>query len=142
VNPHQHLRWDEVTVALASVANVCLMLVAAFYRESARSGTTNSPWRVRSGYVAVTTGLCSQLIYCSMLGILWFGWVPFDPGVNSVTNLETKFANAGSMLSVATVLVALFGTGLRRYAGIWVGGTTFFFWSIVGLGAALKSLFR
>jgi hypothetical protein len=142
VSQHHNLSWQEITVVATSLANVCLMVLAAFYREAATGRTASPPWRVTSGYVAVTLGLCSQIFYCLMLLVWRYGWVPFDPGVNSVIHLEVKLANIGGLLSTATVLAALFGKGLRRYAGVWVGATTFWFWSFVGWLAALESLFR
>lgn len=102
----------------------------------------DSALRMRLGYVAVSLGLCSQILYCLMLAAWRYGWIPLDPGVNALTHLEARLSDLGGLLSVATVMVALFGRGLRRYARIWVGGTTFCFWGLVGTGVALKSLFR
>jgi len=105
-----------------------------------REETSATP-RVKLGYIAVALGLCSQVLYGFLVAVWKYKWVPLDPGVNSLTHLEVRLCNAGVLLSTATMLAALFGRGLRRYAGIWVGGTTFFFWGLAGLGVALKSLF-
>ena len=137
-----HPSWQEIAAVGVSVGNVCLMAVAAFYRRTAAEQSTASPWRVKSGYVAVSLGLCSQLFYCVMLAAWRYGWVPLNPGSNSVIHLEEKLSNVGGVLSMATFWTACFGTGLRRWAGIWVAVTTFVLWSMVGLGVALSKLFR
>jgi hypothetical protein len=158
MNQSGHLTHVTMAIRILSIANICLLVTAVFYRSAGRprppkrtpktliyriaSGDEVFPkLRTGLGYMAVGLGMCSQILYCVLLGAWKYRWVPFDPGVNSVTYLEMKLSNWGELLSAATVLVALFGRGLRRYAGIWVGATTFYFWGLVGLGVALKTLF-
>jgi hypothetical protein len=142
MNQSGHLGQEAAAIGVLSIANLCLLVTATFYRRVGSRGGIDSTLRTNLGYIAVGLGMCSQILYCLMLAAWRCGWVPFDPGVNSVTQLEGRLSNVGELLSTATVLVALFGIGLRRFAGVWVGGTTFGFWSLLGLGVALKSLFR
>jgi hypothetical protein len=138
----RHLSREAVAIGILSIVNLCLLVTSAFYRRVEPRDEMDSLLRIKLGYIAVGLGMCSQFLYCLMLAAWWYRWVPFDPGVNSVTHLEMKLANMGGLLSIATLLVASFGRGLQRCAGIWVGGTTFMLWGVVGLGVALKSLFR
>ena len=142
MSPNGHFSREELAIVVISLANIGLLIAAVFRNADGSREQTDSMTRVNLGYVAVSLGLCSQILYCLMLAVWRYGWIPLDPGVNSLTHLEAKLSNVGGLLSTAAVLAALFGKGLRRYAGIWVGVATFCFWSITGLGAALSSLFR
>lgn len=142
VNTSGHFSRQELVIVIVSFANVGLLVAAAFYNGVGSNEGPDSATRVKLGRVAVLLGLCSQLLYCLMVAVWRYSWVPFDPGVNSISHFEAKLSNIGGLLSVATLMTALFGIGWRRCAGIWVGATTFYFWGLVGLGAALRSLFR
>jgi predicted Kef-type K+ transport protein len=131
----------EIAIGILSIANLCLLIALAFYPRVGSKTELDSTLRTKLGYIAVGLGMCSQSLYCVMLATWRYGWVPFDPGFNSLTHLESRLANIGGLLSVATVSIAMFGRGVRRYAGIWVGGTTLMLWGLVGLGAAVKTLF-
>ena len=141
MNQGSHMPGEEIAILAVSIANICLLVTAAFYRRSG-ADDVDSALRVRLGYVAVSLGLCSQLLYGVMLMIWRYGWIPLDPGFNSPNHLETRLSNIGGLLSTATFLTALFSRGLRRYVGVWIGGSTLFFWGLVGLGAGLGILFR
>jgi hypothetical protein len=95
--------------------------------------------RVKWGFVAISLGLCSQVLYCLMLAALIFGWVPFDPG-NSFNHLEASLSRMGLLLSAGTLFAALLGRGLRRNVGLWVAVTTWYLWGWSSLGALLRSL--
>ncbi len=140
--PSGHLSLGETTIVVVSLINVCLLVTAAVCKSSRLGEDSVSALRVKLGYVAITLGLCSQILYCLMLVVWQYSWVPLDPGFNALTHLEARLSNFGGLLSTAALFVAIFGTGIRRYAGVWVGVTTFCFWSYVGLGVALQSLFR
>jgi hypothetical protein len=137
-----HLSPGEIAIAVVSLVNICLLVSTAFYKRNRLGRDPASALRIKLGYVAITLGLCSQILYCLMLLVWRYGWVPLYPGFNSLTHLEARLSNVGGLLSTAALLMALFSTGIRRYAGVWVGATTFCFWSYVGLGVALQSLFR
>jgi hypothetical protein len=128
-------------IGVISITNICLMLIAVFYRERAVTEGVDSSWRVKLGLAAVGFGLCSQILYCLMLFALIRGWVPFYSG-NSFNHLQLSLSNLGCLLSAATFFSALFGRGLRRYSGLWVAVTSGCLWSLSGLGAALGSLFK
>ena len=142
MNQSEHLTRETIATGILSIANICLLVLAALYGIIRSRNQTESRLRIKLGYLAVGLGMCSQILYCLLVAAWKYGWVPFDPGTNSVNHLEMRLSDIGGLLSAATVLVALFGRGLRRYAGIWVGSTTFCFWGLVGLGVGLKSLFR
>jgi hypothetical protein len=137
VNRGFHPSAETFAIIALSVANICLLVTAAFYRGREPVEGGNPVLRMRLGYVAVSLGLCTQGLYCVMLVIGIYGWVPLDPGYNSINHLEVRLSNVGGLLSVATFLAALLGSGLRRYAGVWVAATNWFLWGLVGLGPAL-----
>ena len=128
-------------IALVSIANVCLMVIAAFYRARVATEAVDANWRVRLGLIAVVCGLCSQVLYCLMLVALIHGTVPAYSG-NSFNHFQLTLSNTGGLLSMATFFTALFGSGFRRYSGIWVAVTSGCLWGLSGLGAALGSLFK
>jgi hypothetical protein len=137
-----HLSAGRVTVVVVSLTNICLLVTAAFHKRSGLGEDRDSVLRVKLGYVAITLALCSQILYCMMLLIWRYGWVPFYLGSNSLTHLEEGLSNFGGLLSTGALLMAIFGTGIRRYAGVWAGVTTICLWGYVGLGVALQYLFR
>ena len=65
---------------------------------------------------------------------------------DSISHLEASLSRTGALLSAATLLAALFGRGLRRWAGVWVAATTYLLWALAGLGTgigeALNGLIR
>jgi hypothetical protein len=125
---------------IVSVANICLMVIAAFYRGRASTEATDTSWRVRLGLIAVCFGLCSQVLYCLMQFALIHDWVPFYSG-NSHNHLEGRLTDVGLLLSAATFFFAMSAGGLRRYSGLWVAVTNWYLWSLSGLGALLRSRF-
>ena len=135
-----HPDLPMTAIIIVSIVNICLMVIAAFYRESVATDGGDAGWRVRLGLATVCFGLCSQVLYCLMLAALIRGWLPFYSG-NSFNHLEGTLSNAGLLLSVATFLSALLARGLRRYSGLWVAITSGYLWELSGLGAALSSLF-
>jgi hypothetical protein len=139
VNLDFHPDLPMTAIVSVSIVNICLMVVAAFYREHAATNQ-NATWRVRLGLAAVYFGLCSQVLYCLMLAALIRGWVAFYSG-NSFNHLERTLSNVGLLLSMATFFSALLARGLRRYSGLWVAITSGYLWELSGLGAALGSLF-
>jgi hypothetical protein len=127
----------SIAIVVISVANLCLLVRAAFYRECTVNDGEDPRFPIRFGYISISLGLCSQILYGLMVGASIYGWVPFDLGYNSVQHLQGRFSSMGGMMSAATILVALFGRGLRRLTGLWVGATNWFLWGLVGLGAGL-----
>ena len=128
-------------ITVVSIANICLMVIASFYRANAATEEVDANWRVRLGLIAVVFGLCSQVLYCLMLVALIHGTVPSYSG-NSFNHFQLTLSNTGGLLSIATFFAALFGSGFRRYSGIWVAITSGCLWGLSGLGAALGSLFK
>jgi hypothetical protein len=139
VNQSFHLDGPTILMGGVSIANVCLLLTAAFFREGASVDGAHSTLRMKLGFVAVSLGLCSQVLYCLMLVALNFDWVPPSPG-NSINHLEISLSRMGLLLSATTLFAALFGRGLRRNVGLWVSVTTWFLWGLSSLGASLRSL--
>jgi hypothetical protein len=139
VNVGFHPDAPLTVIAVVSITNICLMVIAAFYGPEATSANAN--WRVKSGLIAVLFGLCSQVLYCLMLVALVRGIVPSYSG-NSFNHFQLTLSNTGGLLSIATFVAALFGRGFRRYSGVWVAVTGGCLWSLSGLGAALGSLFK
>ena len=109
-------------IGIVSVLNICLMVIAAFYRGRVANEDEDASWRVRLGSAAVCFGLCSQVLYCLMVAALIHDWVPFY-WRNSYNHLEGTLSNIGLLLSTATFFFALFAKGLQRYAGLWVAIT-------------------
>lgn len=128
--------------AALSLVNIGLLLVSAFYWRSTSDGPASCSLRVKIGYLGTSLALCSQILCCLMLATWRYGWIPIEPGGNSLLRLNGRLANLGGLLSMAACLMALFERGLRRYASAWVGATTLYFWSMVGLNVSLSVLFR
>lgn len=135
-----HPDLPMTVIVIVSIVNICLMVIAAFYRGRAANGGEDDSWRARLGLAAVCSGLCSQVLYCLMLFALIHGWVPFYSG-NSYSHLERTLSNIGLLLSMATFFFALLARGVRRYSGLWVAVTGWYLWGLSGLGVALGSLF-
>ena len=74
-----------------------------------------------AGVIAVFLGLVGQSLY-----LLFFGWTYLHP--------EDRIAHlwfaAGGGCSMLTLIVALFGRWLKRWAGVASGATPFFLWGI------------
>jgi hypothetical protein len=140
VNLGFHPDLPMTAIVIVSIVNICLMVIAAFYRGHVATESGDAGWRVKLGLAAVCFGLCSQVLYCLMLAALIRGWVPFYSG-NSFNHLEGTLSNAGFLLSTATFFSALLARGLRRYSLLWVAVTSGYLWELSGLGAALGSLF-
>lgn len=134
MNQSSYLTGPTILVGVVSIVNICLLMAAVFSGEGSGAGVKSAA-RVKLGYVAVSLGLCSQVLYGLMVAALFFGWVP-NPG-ESFHHLEASLARTGVLLSAATLFTALFGRGLRRYVGLWVACTTWFLWGTASLGALL-----
>lgn len=131
-----------MAIVIVSVVNICLMATAAFRLEHTNRDGSIPMLRMRSGYLAVSLGLCSQILYCLMLAALHYSWIPLSQGYNSSNQMEESLAGIGVLLSTATLMTALLGRGFRRYAGILVGGTTWFLWGLAALGTGLGEAFE
>lgn len=95
-------------IAIASVANLCLLMTAALYPEpDLLQQVTQS--RRTAGLMAVFLGLGGQSLY-----LLFFGWTYFHPE----DRIGQMWFTAGSWCSILTFLVALFGKRLKRFAGL------------------------
>ena len=136
-----HTDLPMTAIIIVSIVNLCLIVIAAFYRGRAATEVADANWRAKSGLVAVCCGLCSQVLYCAILAALIHGWVPFYSG-NSYLHLEGTRSNMGLLLSIVTFFSALLARGLPRYSGIWVAVTSGYLRELSGLGAALGSLFN
>ena len=62
-----------ITIAIVSVANLCLLMTAALYPEQ-DSLLQAAQSRRKAGLIAVFLGLCGQSLY-----LLFFGWTYFHP---------------------------------------------------------------
>jgi hypothetical protein len=69
-------------------------------------------------------GLCSQLLYVSFVTVWIFRWMRFYPG----NPVEVAGTMIGLTLSVGACVTGELSHGLRRLAGIVVGGLTVVFW--------------
>ncbi len=118
-----------VLIAIVSVANLCLLMTAALYPEQESVSKQAAQSRRRAGLIAVFLGMGGQSLY-----LLFFGWAYFHPE----SRIERLWFTAGGWCSVLTFVVALFGTSLKRYAGLASGVTTFFLWGLAGLGNLLS----
>ena len=127
-----HLTGPTILIDGLSVANICLLVTVAFVRDGKSADDAKSALEVKLGSVAVFLGLCGQVLYCLMQAALTFDWMPLGPW-NSVTHLEASLSKMGLLLSVGTLFAALYGRGLRRYAGLWVAVTTWVLWSLSSL---------
>jgi hypothetical protein len=134
---NQDLGLPTIVIEIVSMFNICLLLTSAFYRERTSSEGVDPAMRAKFGYLAVLLGLSSQILYCLILVVWMNRWIPFDPGHNSINHWQKNLSTTGSLLSAATFFIALFGTGLRRYAGAWVAVTNWFLWGLLGLGSLL-----
>jgi hypothetical protein len=117
-----------VTIAIISVANLCLLVTAALYPES-ESLPQVSQSRRRAGLMAVFLGLGGQSLY-----LLFFGWTYLHPE----TRISQLWITTGGWCSITTFVVALFGKKLKRYPGLASGVTMFFLWGLAGLGNLLS----
>jgi hypothetical protein len=113
-----------VMIAIASVANMCLLMTAALYPEP-------EPLQSRrtAGLITVFLGLGGQSLY-----LLFFGWTYFHPE----DRIGQLWFSAGGWCSILTFVVALFAKRLKRYAGLASGVTTFFLWGLAGLSNVLS----
>ena len=112
-------------IAIVSVANLCLLTMAALYPEQESLAQS----RRKAGLIAVFLGLCGQSLY-----LLFLSWTYFHPE----DRIGGQWFNAGSWCSILTFVVALFGYRIKRYAGLASAVTTFFLWGLAGLGNALS----
>jgi hypothetical protein len=117
-----------ITIAIVSVANLCLLMTAALYPEQ-DSVPQAAQSRRKAGLIAVFLGLCGQSLY-----LLFLGWTCFHPE----NRIGGQWFTAGSWCSILTFVVALFGNRLKRYAGLVSAVTTFFLWGLAGLGNLLS----
>jgi hypothetical protein len=140
-----HLSGEQIAIAIVSIANICLLVTAVFWRRreaservrlatdafwtrSASAEIVSRAWREQMGLIAVGLGLCNQVLFCVVEGALKEGWVPFDPGGNSIYRWQSHYGDLGMWMSLVTVLVALWGRGLRRYSAMWVGVASAYLW--------------
>jgi cytochrome c biogenesis protein CcdA len=84
VNQNVHTDAPTIWAGIISIANLCLMVLAAFYPKHALSEGLDANWRAKTGIAAVCLGLCSQVLYCLMLFALIHGWVPFTREIRSI----------------------------------------------------------
>jgi hypothetical protein len=115
-------------IAIVSVANLGLLMMAALYPEQ-ESLLQPAESRRKAGLIAVFFGLCGQSLY-----LLFLGWTYFHPE----DRIGGQWFNAGSWCSILTFAIALFGYKLKRYAGLVSAATTFFLWGLAGLGNTLS----
>lgn len=123
MNGIHHLSGPSILMCAMSIANLCLIGVAAWYPEDPPVAEVSASRR-RAGAVALLLGLISQALYLVFLLSWLFRWMHFYPG-NPVEGIASS---AGLLLSTAGCVLAVFGRGLRRCVGLASGVTTGFLW--------------
>jgi hypothetical protein len=127
-----HLSGSEVSIGVVCAANLCLMVLAAFYRRSKQADDSLE----HLSFVAVFLGLTSQVFYLLMASVL-LGWIFLDRD-SIFHRFHVRFADIGILLSIGCFFFAWFGRGMRRYASLWVAVTTGVFWVLAGLGTLFR----
>lgn len=69
MNESSHLSGPQVLICVVSVANICLLVTAAFHREGTPIGGVNSTLRQKFGLAAAFLGLSNQVFYCLLLAM-------------------------------------------------------------------------
>ncbi len=123
-----------VALLLLSFSNLCLIVLAAFYRVDENPLSSPEPsakYRSTFGYLSIAFATASQLLYIG-LGFAWFfRWMNFYPG----NPIETFGIRLGLLLSCGAVVAAPFGIGMKRCAGLFVGFTTTGLWLLSAIAS-------
>lgn len=126
-----HFSAETTIFLLLLTANIGLVTVAFLYGGSepsvehpSRKGTTFG-----TGALALASG--SQILFLAYALAGRFGWVRFYPG----NPIQTYTILAGVILSAAAFVAGLFGTGLKRWAGLLVAVTTAGLWFLAAVAS-------
>jgi hypothetical protein len=131
MHPQSRLSLFAVLLLLISSGNLYGIGLALWYRNSdsvMSSETLPDKW----GTMAIVFLTCSQVLYLILFFAWLFQWIRFYPG-NPVQTLSIR---CGFSLSVAALLTASFGLGLKRPLGLIISLTTALLWLISALGSA------
>jgi hypothetical protein len=112
-----HLASGTLALLLISFANLCLLALPGLYRISqpARPPEQLPRWTTWSGSLALGLAFSSQILYLAFTVAWLFKWMRFYPG----NPIETYGIMAGLFLSAGAFVTALlFGTGVKRCAGV------------------------
>jgi hypothetical protein len=128
-----HLASGTLALLLISFANLCLAASAVFYRGSLPAPPSEQPLRetARFGSLALGLAFSSQILYLAFTVAWLFKWMHFYPS----NPIETYSILAGLFLSAGAFVTALFGTGLKRCAGVLSSVITAGLWLLSALAS-------
>jgi hypothetical protein len=110
-----HLASSTLALLLISFANLCLLALAALYRGSPPEPPSGQLPRETAwfGSLALALAFSGQILYVAFTVAWLFKWMHFYLG----NPIETYSILAGLFLSAGGFVTAVFGTGVKRYAG-------------------------
>src|ERR1700730_8378949 len=111
-----HLASGTLVLFLVSFANLWLIATAVFYRGSQPAPPSEQPPRETPwlGTLALGLAFSSQILYLAFSAAWLFRRAQFYP-----RNPMQSFVILGGLaLSAGALVTSLFGTGLKRYAGV------------------------
>lgn len=121
-----HLSVETTLLVLLSCANLGLVVVAFFYGDGGVTVVLEQGSRRTALWGTLGLGLASisQILYLALAAAWQFRWIRFYPG----SPIPIHSILVGLMLSASAFVTALFGSGLKRCAGILVAITTAGLW--------------
>jgi hypothetical protein len=123
-----------VALLLLSFCNLCLIVLAVFYRVDEELWPSLEPpakYTSGCGYLSIALAAGSQLLYVGFAAAWLFGWIKFYPG----NRIETFVIYLGLILAGGAFFTALFGAGLKRGAGLFVAFTTAGLWLLSAMAS-------
>jgi hypothetical protein len=128
-----HMSNGTVALLLISFANLCFIAIAVFYPYDERATPSGESIIKASAYntLALVLASCSQVLYVTFGAAWWFQWMRFYPG----NSLQTVSILGGLVLSASAFVAAIFGMGLKRWAGVFVAVTTGGLWLLSALAS-------
>jgi hypothetical protein len=118
-----HLSLMTTLLLLISFGNLCSCLVALVHSPDENASALplkSTSWSA----IALALASGSQLLYLAFSAAWLFRWIRFYPG-NTVESLAIL---AGLTLSAGAFVIALFGGGLKRWAGVFGSAITALLW--------------
>lgn len=125
-----HLSPMATLLLVFSLVNLCLAIVALVQKPD--EDTAPVPYkRARWSTIGIVLAGGSQLLYLVFSAVWLFRWIRFYPG----NPIEIGAILAGLTLCVVGFVIALFGEGLRRWAGVIYCAATTIPWLLAAIAS-------
>lgn len=125
-----HLSPMATLLLVFSLVNLCSAIVALVQKPD--EDTESAPFkRAKWSTIGIALVGGSQLLYLVFSAIALFRWIRFYPG----NPIEIAATLTGLTLCVVGFVVALFGEGLRRWAGILSCVVTTILWLLAAIAS-------